>query len=137
MVGEALKDPPRRLLDLPLNLEQVLRIEDAYERRGWGRRKLIIDYLQGEASAHPDKIGEVFATVGKRKVWASVDRHRSVAAGTSHQQLKALAERRNAIAHTGDRRGRGRAPLSLQDVQAHVANATEIVQALDATMGEG
>lgn len=34
LVSEALKNPSRRLLDLPLNLEQVLRIESDYERRG-------------------------------------------------------------------------------------------------------
>src|SRR4051812_18497298 len=76
-IREALDDRGRRLLDIPTTVEQVLELE-TYERRGWGHRRLVRSYLEREASASPNKIGVVFATVGKRGFWKKVDTKRSV-----------------------------------------------------------
>lgn len=54
--------------------------------------------------------------------------------GTSERQLDELSERRNRIAHTGDRSGSGRAQIAIDEVTAHVANARTIVEALDAVL---
>lgn len=126
-------DRPRRLLDMPLTLESLLSLEE-YERRGWGYRKLVAEHLAQEASADPGKIGMVFSTVGKREIWKKVDAHRKVRRGCSQEQLSRLAERRNRIAHTGDRAGGGRAHLTLRDVEAHLKNARSIVEAVDAVL---
>jgi hypothetical protein len=45
-----------------------------------------------------------------------------------------IVERRNRIAHTGDRTGRGKAQLRVGEVDRHVHNAHEIVDALDAVI---
>ena len=79
-------------------------------------------------------MGMVFSTVGKREIWKKVDGHRKVRRGCSEEQLSRLAERRNRIAHTGDRAGGGRAHLALRDVEAHLKNARSIVEALDAVL---
>jgi hypothetical protein len=135
-VSDALRsnDPPRRLLDIPITFEQLLWVEETYTRRGWGHRIIVEDHLRAEASSDPAKIGQVLATVGKRQFWRQVDTRRGVTATTSEKQLRALAERRNVIAHTGDRVGRGKASLEIPAVQAHLSNAKAIVEALDETL---
>lgn len=127
-------DPPRRLLDMPVTFEDVLWIEETYTRRGWGHRFLVEEYLRHEASADPGKIGQVFAVVGKRQFWKKVDQTRNVRTGKSEQQLRALAERRNVIAHTGDRVGRGKATLEIGEVQRFLSDAKSIVEALDGAL---
>jgi hypothetical protein len=111
----------------------MLQIEFEYTRRGWGQRRLLEEYLREHASAAPSQIGEVFSTVGcwKKGTWDRVDTRRAVGKGRSVQQLQDLYERRNRIAHTGDRSGRGRAQLTLSEAQAHLENATSTMEALD------
>ena len=64
-VSEAMKmDPlPPRLRQLSVSFEDVLWIEQNYERRGWGHRALLRNILSG-ASSDPDQIGRVFSIVG-------------------------------------------------------------------------
>ena len=135
-ISEVLKaeEPPRRLLDMPLTFEDVLWVEDTYTRRGWGHRFLVEDHLRHEASADPGKIGQVFALVGKRGFWKNVDKTRGVSGGRSEKELKALADRRNVIAHTGDRVGRGKAALEIREVQRYLSSAKSIVEALDGAL---
>jgi hypothetical protein len=132
-IREALDERGRRLLDIPTTVEYVLELE-TYERRGWGHRRLVREYLEREASASPNKIGLVFATVGKTGFWKKVDTKRGVSRGSSEKQLEALADRRNRIAHTGDRQGRGRAHLELAHVEEHFVNARDIVEALESVL---
>lgn len=40
-------------------------------------------------------------------------------------------QRRNLIAHTGDRLGRGRASITVDEVEADLAVIVEIIDALD------
>lgn len=133
-IGDALDGMPERLKQVPLSLGAVIEIEERYERRRWGYREVVVDYLLAEASPNPSKIGIVFSTVGKKAFWGSVDSKRSVPKGTSERQLEALAKRRNRIAHTGDRVGYGRATLAVEDVERHFDNAKEIVEALEAVL---
>ena len=94
-------------------------------------------------SAHPPTLGRreqlrpgpdrrVFSTVGKSGLWLSVDKHRGTSKGVSEKQARALAERRNQIAHSGDRVGRGRALLTLEEVEGFYINAKATVEAIDA-----
>jgi hypothetical protein len=130
-VGTALDDLPDRLRQVSVSLGEVIEIEERYERRRWGYRDVVEEYLMAEASPSPSKIGIVFATVGKRGFWPQVDDRRSLARGTSEKQLEELAVRRNRIAHTGDRIGYKRATLEPDEVATHLTNAKEIVQALE------
>jgi RiboL-PSP-HEPN len=133
-ISDAWNSEPKRLREMALSLGDVIDIEGKYKRRFWGYRDLVERHLESEASAHPDKIGLVFSTVGKTGFWGKVDGRRGVSKGTSHKQLAALADRRNKIAHTGDRVGSKRAALSIDEVEAHYANAKEIIESLEAIL---
>lgn len=135
-IGQALDEgePPERLAKIALSLGDVLAIERSYERRRWGQRAIIAKFLEAEASPNPDKIGRVFSTVGKKVSWGKVDQRRKAQSGSSRSQLFALYERRNRIAHAGDRVGSGRATLELEEVQEHLANAKSIVEALESVL---
>jgi len=132
--ASALADPPDRLKEVAITLVDVMDIEKRYKRRAWGYRAVLEAHLEREASSDPAKIGKVFSTVGKKGFWSKVDSHRKVAKGTTETQLRALAGRRNKIAHTGDRTPTGRSPLTLSDAEAHVGNAKSIVEALEAVL---
>jgi HEPN superfamily RiboL-PSP-like protein len=133
-ISDAWDSQPQRLREMALSLGDVIDIEAKYKRRFWGYRDLVERYLEREASAHPDKIGIVFSTVGKKGYWGKVDTRRGVGKGASHKQLAALADRRNKIAHTGDRIGSKRATLSIDEVEAYYANAKSIVESLEAVL---
>lgn len=133
-IGTAWKDLPERLKSVQIELGDVLEIEARYKRTKWGYRELLENYLEQEASPDPAKIGIVFSTVGKKEVLKQVDSHRGVPKGRSADQLRALYHRRNRIAHAGDRKGHGRAALSLREVEQFSANARAIVEALEATL---
>jgi hypothetical protein len=133
-ISDALDTMPDRLKQVSISVGQVIEIDERYERRRWGYREVIQNYLVAEASPSPSKIGIVFSTVGKKGFWNSVDKRRTVAKGTSERQLDELAQRRNKIAHTGDRVGRGRASLTVEDAETHFKNAKEIVEALEAVL---
>lgn len=107
-----------------------------YKRPGWAYRKLLTKQIEQMASAKPNRIGDVLEVVGKKDktLWKKVDSARGVEAGFSCGQLEELVERRNRIAHAGDRTGRGKAQLRVKEVALHVKNAREIVEALDAVL---
>jgi hypothetical protein len=131
----AINDPPGALNRLPVSFRDVLMVGE-YERHGWAYRKLLKTQIDQMASAKPNRIGEVFEVVGKknRNLWKNVDARRKAETGDSCRQLEELVERRNRIAHTGDRTGRGKAQLRVKEVDRHVRNAREIVEALDAVL---
>lgn len=124
--------PPPRLLGLTLSVHDYRRIESTYERRGWGLRQLVELQVRQQSSPTPSVIGELFSMVGHAGgLLKSVDKARGVAAGTSEKQLDELRSRRNKIAHEGDRRGRSRAPIELDEVRAHLGVARDVVLALE------
>ena len=133
LIGPALRSspPPKRLCDIPLTLGKLFEIESRYERRAYGHRGVIDDYVRTLASANPDSIGKVFSVVGKDNVLKRVDVHRKVPQGSSAGQLLSLAQRRNLIAHTGDRLGGGKAAIETAEVRGHYANAKSIVEAME------
>lgn len=133
-IASALKDPPERMRTLPVSLSDVMWINSAYKRPAWAYRAVVEAHVLLEASPDPAKIGKVFAVVGKRGFWPRVDAHRKVLRGSSEKQLAALYGRRNQIAHTGDRVGRRRASLSLEQVQTYYGDAKSIVEALEAVL---
>jgi hypothetical protein len=133
-ISEAWTTLPERMKSVQIELGEVLEIETKYKRKKWGYRELLETYIDREASPDPAKIGIVFSTVGKKDVLRAVDAHRAVAKGKSDEQLRALYQRRNRIAHAGDRKGHGRATLSLSEVEGFRSQARSIVEAMEATL---
>jgi hypothetical protein len=126
------EERPSRLLDLPMTVEDWLWIDETYERKRWGLRDVVETEIRFRASPAPAQIGQLFAIVGQRGLWKRVDKHRKVEAGDSENTLDRINERRNRIAHTGDRVGRGRATISTDEVSADLGCIIDVVDAIHA-----
>lgn len=122
---------PTRLLDLPMTVGDWLWIDETYERKRWGLREVVELEIRRHASPAPSQIGLTFSIIGEKNIWKRVDKRRGVRAGTSEQSLERIYERRNKIAHQGDRLGHGRATISIQEVVADLECIASIVDALD------
>ncbi len=134
LYGLAIKqwDLPPRLAALPMTVGDWHAIERDYERRGWGLRDVVQRQVEAEASASPSQMGKLFSAVGISDLLKEVDKERGVAKGRTSEQLNEIVERRNRIAHTGDRKGRGRATISVDEVDGYTACARNIVEAIEA-----
>lgn len=132
-LGSTLTEDPRptRLDDLPMTVGDWIDIEKRYERRKWGIREVIEIEVRRLASPSPSQIGIAMGIVGEKKLWKRIDVRRGTRNGTSEAQLDAIYQRRNRIAHQGDRAGRGRASITAEEVDADLAAIAEIVDALD------
>lgn len=133
LMSDALKATPvpPRLLELSMTVDAYLDIERRYERRAWGLRQIIEDEVRRRASPAPAQIGVLFALVDQRSLWKRVDQRRNTASGMSETTLQRIVSRRNVIAHTGDRKGRGRAAITLDELQQDLTAVADIVDALD------
>jgi hypothetical protein len=123
---------PTRLLALPMTVGDWLRIDETYERRRWGLREVVEIEVRRMASPAPSQIGIVLGVIGERELWKRVDKARGTGRGRSEKQLETIYERRNQIAHQGDRSGRGRASITVAEVEADLQCIADIVSALDA-----
>ena len=133
-VGPVLKadEPPSRMKDIILTVGQWASIEGKYTRRGWGIRDIVGDHLRKTSSTAPNQIGVVLSTIGLKKRWSQqVDRLRNAESGTTERELKEITERRNRIAHSADRKGRGRASSKAEEVEKQIAAIQEVVDALE------
>jgi hypothetical protein len=122
---------PTRLLALPMTVDDWLRIDETYQRRSWGLREVVEVEVRRLASPAPSQIGIVFGIVGEKNLWKRVDKRRGKPVGTSERALGRIYERRNRIAHQGDRSGRGRAAISIDEVESDLVCIAEIIGALD------
>ena len=124
------KEKPSRLLELTMTVQQYLKVQ-SYQRKNWGLRDLIEDQVLLKASTSPSSIGMLMSMVGIPKVWSSIDAKRGVPRGSSEASLEAITQRRNRIAHNGDRLGRGRATITVTEVERDLSCLIEIVNAID------
>lgn len=124
--------PPARLLQIPTDLTSVLKIR-GYEKAGWAIRVLILEpYIREQASTAPSKVGEMLSLLGVPRGLAKIDVKRRVEKGDTEAFLKRFTERRNKIAHQGDRSGRSRAPLNVEEVESDLALVESVVAAIAA-----
>lgn len=123
--------PPSRLLELSLTVDDYLTIDRKYTKKGWGLRQVVELEVRQRASPAPGQIGKLFALVDKKGLFPQIDKARKVAKNTSTQDLERIVERRNLIAHTGDRSGRGRATINVAEVETDLGIIVEIIDALD------
>jgi hypothetical protein len=130
-------DPrPTRLLALQMTVGDWLWIDESYERRRWGLREVVELEVRRAASPAPSQIGLVFSIVGEKGLWKRVDTRRGVEPGASEEALDRIYERRNKIAHQGDRLGQGRATISVEEVVSDLECIESIVDALDVETGK-
>lgn len=124
-------DKPARLLDLPMTVGDWLTIEQQYQRRKWGLRQIIEFEVRQQASPAPAQIGILFGLIAEKDLWKRVDARRGVTRGDSETRLESIYKRRNAVAHTGDRVGRGRAPIEIEEAEQALVDLEAIVIAID------
>jgi hypothetical protein len=122
---------PRRLLDLQLTVDDYRTIA-TYERQAWGLRAVVERSVREKSSPTPSVVGQLFATVGHGSgLLKKVDKERGCPSGTTDKDLEAMRTRRNKIAHEGDRQGRSRAAITIDEVRRHLTAAKAIVEALE------
>ncbi|MGC0319363.1 hypothetical protein [Kitasatospora acidiphila] len=124
------KPPPDRLLELSLTVDDHLTIQKK-AKPGLGLRQLVELEVRQRASPAPAQIGQLFSLVGESRLFPRMDVRRKVKKGTSPDELDRIVTRRNRIAYTGDRAGRGRAMIAVSEVEADLVLVSEIVTALD------
>lgn len=122
-----------RLRRIPMDLGGWLEIDSRYDRKKWGLRGMVIEpYIRQEASTDPTKVGFILSLFGVESPLSKLDASRGVARGETKAFLDRLTQRRNRIAHEGDRVGKGRASLTVGEVRADLEELTAVVQAIQA-----
>lgn len=126
-------DPiPPRLLGLSMTVDDWLRIDSTYKRRAWGLRNIVELEIRERSSPTPSVIGQLFSMVAIKDLFKKIDSRRHVVPGTSEKELDAIRIRRNKIAHEGDRSGRGRATITVAEVERYLMQVMSIIDAMDA-----
>jgi hypothetical protein len=125
--SKRLEDLPKRLREVQMSFGDWVEIEAGYTRRVWGIRSHLEKWLEMEASTSPIKVGHILSAVGFENWAREVDRHRGVEAGLTVGQLKQIAERRNRIAHSLDRKN----TLTPSQVTLMVSDIRSIAGALE------
>lgn len=122
---------PARLLDVPMTMGQWSEVE-GYSRRKRGiTEKVLAPHIRTLASTSPSQLGLLLSTVGISDGMKRLDAARGVPRGTSHRELQAITDRRNRIAHEGDRRGHGWAPISTAEAEHAIDVIRSVVLALE------
>lgn len=124
-------EPPKRLLDIPTDVRKVLKVLD-YTKAGWGIRVLMLEpYIKEHASTAPSQVGEMLSLMGVSEGLKKVDARRKVANGETFEFLTRFTVRRNKIAHQGDRDGRKRALLTVEEVDRDLALIVSVIRAVE------
>jgi hypothetical protein len=122
---------PSRLLAIPMTVEDWLWIDENYTQGRRGLRRIAEAEVRQLASPAPSQVGTAFSVVGQKSLWKRVDSRRKVGKGKSEETLEKVNERRNRIAHQGDRLGVGRAAITVDEVRDDLDKIESIVDALD------
>lgn len=124
--------PTERLKRIPMTVGDWLTIDDGYERDRRGLRERVVKpYVLIQASTAPSKVGELLSLIGLQRWTRQLDEARGVAVGDTEAFLDRVTNRRNRIAHNGDRVGRGRASLTIAEVRADLAGLESVVGAIE------
>lgn len=123
---------PARLRAMQLDLGCFLAIDHDYERKRRGlTERVVVPYVSERVSVHPDALGHVLALTGISDPYRKIDRHLGRPPGFTNDSLRRIAERRNRIAHTGDRQGRGRAAITDIEVWTMLEELSDTVRAAE------
>ena len=121
-----------KLRNLRMTVGEWMYIEQHYQRRRRGLHIRVVEpQVRRLASTSPRTMGELLSLVGVDN-WASqLDGLRGCTSGSSVKFLERVTMRRNKIVHTGDRQGRGRAALSIDEAKADLSGLESVVHALE------
>lgn len=124
-----------RLKDLPMSVGDWLYIEENYQRRRWGLHGLVIErQVRHLASTAPTRVGQMLTLIGVKNWSRQLDNELECGRGETEELLRRVTERRNRIVHTGDRDGRGRARLSLDEVKEELRGMESVVHAIETVL---
>lgn len=125
-------DPPKQLATIPLTVSDWIGIEGEYTYRRRGlRERVIAPYVREHSSTAPSKVGELLAMMELPDWSKKIDGQRKVTKGTTVDELQRITNRRNKIAHEGDRRGRGRATITIDEVKCDLQILDDVVSAIE------
>jgi len=137
-VGELLRSDEAatdRMKKLPMSVGDWLYIERRYKRRRRGLRERVIHpYVREHASTAPNKVGEMLSLIGVTNWTKQIDIQRGAPRGDTERLLERVTQRRNKIAHQGDRQGFGRATLSIGETKDDLASLNSVVFAIEAVV---
>jgi len=128
------EDLPPRLAKVAMSVGDWRELKERYQRERRGITELVVGpRLRELATTNPYKVGELLSTVGVPDGLKLIDRARSVPAGTTTRDLNRITERRNKIAHEGDRRPRGaeKAPISATEVRHELEVLCAVAEAVE------
>lgn len=118
--------------EIPLTLGDWMEIDTLYQQKKRGLRPRIVSpWVYRESSTAPAVVGHMMKIVGVQNWEKTCDKDRAVKSGTTRSDLQRITNRRNAIAHNGDRSGRGRAAISLQYVKDELRVLAEVVGTIE------
>lgn len=120
-----------RLKKIPMDIGTWLEIEARYTRERWGLRYVAEEWVRQQASTAPSRIGELLSLIGVADGCKKLDVSRGVGRGDTETFLKRITDRRNKIAHAGDRVGQRRAQLAIDEVRADLACLESVVAAIE------
>lgn len=119
-----------------MSVDDWQHIRHDYKYQGRGLREVVIKRELAElASTSPTKVGQTLSLLGVDRWSDKIDKKRSVPKGDTVAMLERVTDRRNRIAHTDDRAGRGRAPLTVGEVREDLASLRSFVSAVEALLG--
>ena len=123
---------PKRLREIRLTLEQWTEVEQFDRRKRIITDRVLAPHIRREVtSTAPSKIGELLSLVGIPDGLKRLDSTRRVPKGRTESELQLITNRRNQIAHEGDRRGRSRAPISVDVAENAIVVIRSVVDALE------
>jgi hypothetical protein len=123
---------PAKLAGLSISVGDWKMLEDNYTRRRRAiRENLLEPKIRELASTAPSQIGLLLGMLGVKDWSRKVDSSRHVPRTTTVKELDDLTKRRNRIAHEGDRRGYGRAAISVAEASRYADVVDSVALALE------
>ena len=128
-------DLPSRLAELNISIADWKYIEDHYKVRRRALREHILEpRIRELASTAPNQIGILMSMLGIKDWSRKVDGKRNVTRGTTVAELDSLTDRRNRIAHEGDRRGYRRSAITENEAGQFADTVENVAIALQSVM---
>ncbi|GIU86702.1 MAG: hypothetical protein KatS3mg009_1217 [Acidimicrobiia bacterium] len=122
---------PARMQAIPMTIGAWDAVQSyRYPRRGITER-VIGPWLREHVSTSPSKVGETLSLLGVDGPLHKIDGARARDKGRTEADLQRITERRNKIAHEGDRRGYTRRSIDVEAVREELRILREIVAAIE------
>jgi hypothetical protein len=123
---------PPRLRNITLTLGALVDIDHRYTYRRRGLTETIVaPFIEERASVDPSVLGELFSLAGHRNVFKTIEQSLGWDKGWCERRMTEITKRRNVIAHTGDRKGRGRNTLEPDETRSMTDDLIAIVHEAD------